>query len=160
MSLEIIFSAGGATVSFIQVLVVGSDVGNRTALVDILEECGLEPVIASNVKETSNILARRPTHVVFCEDNLPDGSFREILRLVKATRPESQVVVSSKLGGVDEYIEAMNLGAFDFIVPPYRDADVVSVIDSACDRYRLKRKDESFLYIQAGESPPGGGSMA
>lgn len=146
--------------SFIQVLVVGSDVGNRSALVDILEECGLEPVIASNVKETGNILARRPTHVVFCEDNLPDGSFREILRLVKATRPESQVVVSSKLGGVDEYIEAMNLGAFDFIVPPYRDADVVSVIDSACDRYRLKRKDESFLYIQPGEFPQGGGSMA
>jgi len=160
MSLEIIFSAGGATVSFIQVLVVGSDVGNRTALVNILEECGLEPVIASNVEETGNILARRPTHVVFCEDNLPDGSFREILRLVRATRPDIQVVVSSKLGDVDQYIEAMNLGAFDFIAPPYRDADVISVIDSACDRYRLKRKDESFLYIQTGESPAGGGSMA
>ena len=146
--------------SFIQVLVVGSDVGNRTALVNILEECGLEPVIASNVEETRTILARRPTHVVFCEDNLPDGSFREILRLVKATRPESQVVVSSKLGGVDEYIEAMNLGAFDFIAPPYRDADVISVTDGACDRYRLKRKDESFLYIQTGESPQGGGPMA
>jgi DNA-binding NtrC family response regulator len=160
MRLEIIFSAGGATVSFIQVLVVGSDVGNRTALVNILEECGLEPVIASNVEEAGNILARRPTHVVFCEDNLPDGSFREILRLVRATRPDSQVVVSSKLGDVDQYIEAMILGAFDFIAPPYRDADVISVIDSACDRYRLKRKDESFLYIQTGESPAGGGSMA
>jgi DNA-binding NtrC family response regulator len=147
-------------VSFIQVLVVGSDVENRTALVDILEECGLDPVIASNVEETGNILARRPAHVVFCEDNLSDGSFREILRLVKATRPEIQVVVSSKLGDVEEYIEAMNLGAFDFIAPPYRDTDVVSVVDSACDRYRLKRKDESFLYVQTGELPQGGGSVA
>ena len=146
--------------SFIQVLVVGSDVGNRTALVEILEECGLEPVTASNVEEAGNILARRPTHVVFCEDTLSDGGFREILRLVKATRPESQVVVASKLGDVDEYIEAMNLGAFDFIAPPYRDADVISVIDSACDRYRLKRKDESFLYIQTGDPRPGGGPMA
>jgi DNA-binding NtrC family response regulator len=158
--LEIIFQRRRQTVSFIQVLVVGSDVGNRTALVQILEECGLEPVTASNVEETGNILARRPTHVVFCEDTLSDGGFREILRLVKATRPESQVVVASKLGDVDEYIEAMNLGAFDFIAPPYRDADVISVIDSACDRYRLKRKDESFLYIHTGESPPGGGPMA
>ena len=146
--------------SFIQVLVVGSDVENRTALVDILEECGLEPVIASKVKETGNILARRPAHVVFCEDNLSDGSFREILRLVKATRPEIQVVVSSKLGDVEEYIEAMNLGAFDFIAPPYRDTDVVSVVDSACDRYRLKWKDESFLYVQTGGLPQGGGSVA
>ena len=146
--------------SFIQVLVVGSDVGNRTALVNILEECGLEPVIASNVEETGNLLARRPAHVVFCEDSLPDGSFREILRLVKATQPEIQVVVSSKLGDVEEYIEAMNLGAFDFIAPPYRGTDVVSVVDSACDRYRLKRKDESFLYIQTREWPPGGESAA
>ena len=146
--------------SFIQVLVVGSDVENRTALVDILEECGLEPVIASNLEETRNILARRPMHVVFCEDNLIDGGFREILRLVKAATPEIQVVVSSRLADVDEYIEAMNLGAFDFIAPPYRDADVISVIDSACDRYRLKRKDESFLYIQTGDPRPGGGPMA
>ena len=144
--------------SFIQVLVVGSDVANRTALVDILEECGLEPVIASNVEETGNILARRPAHVVFCEDILPDGSFREILRLVKTTQPEIQVVVSSKLGDVEEYIEAMNLGAFDFIAPPYRGNDVVSVVDSACDRYRLRRKDESFVYVQA--RPPGGASVA
>lgn len=146
--------------SFIQVLVVGSDVRNRTALVDILEECGLEPVIASNVEETANILARRLAHVVFCEDNLPDGSFREILHLVKASRPEIQVVVSSKLGDVEEYIEAMNLGAFDFIAPPYRGTDVVSVVDSACDRYRLRRQDESFLNVQTGGWPPGGESVA
>src|SRR5258707_1428876 len=104
--------------NLIQVLVVGSAVGKRKALVDILEECGLEPVIASNLGEVRNILGRRPIHVVFCEDNLPDGGFREILRLVKANRPEVQVVLSSMLGDVDEYIEAMNLGAFDFVAPP------------------------------------------
>jgi hypothetical protein len=36
----------------------------------------------SNVEETR--------HVVFCEDNLPDGGFREIHCLVKANRPEIQ----------------------------------------------------------------------
>src|SRR5258708_34443470 len=105
--------------NLIQVLVVGSAVGKRNALIDILEECGLEPVIASNLGEVSNILARRPMHVVFCEDNLPDGGFREILRLVKANRPEIQVVLSSMLGDVNESIETINLGAFDFIAPPY-----------------------------------------
>jgi DNA-binding NtrC family response regulator len=130
----------------IHVLVVGSDIGKRTALVDILEACGLEPMIASNVEETRQILARRPLHMVFCEDNLPDGGFREILRLVKANRPEIQVVVSSMLGDVDEYVEAMNLGAFDFIAPPYRSTEIVCVVDGACKRYRLKRKDETILY--------------
>jgi DNA-binding NtrC family response regulator len=144
-------------VNRIQVLLVGADVGKRTALVDILEECGLEPMIASNVEETIQILARRPPHVVFCEDNLPDGGFREILCLVKAYRPKIQVVLSSMLGAVDEYIEAMNLGAFDFIAPPYRTTEIVSVVDGACKRYRLKRKDEGILDDQPEELLQGGG---
>jgi len=142
--------------NLIQVLVVGSAVGKRNALIDILEECGLEPVIASNLGEVRNILGRRPIHVVFCEDNLPDGGFREILRLVKANRPEVQVVLSSMLGDVDEYIEAMNLGAFDFISPPYRSTEIASVVDSASRRYRLKRKDEAILYDQTEELLQGG----
>jgi DNA-binding NtrC family response regulator len=146
-------------VSWIQVLVVGANVEKRTAIVDVLEECGLEPVIASNLEETRNILARRPMHVVFCEDYLPDGSFREVLRMVKATKPEIQVVVSSMLEDVDEYIEAMNLGAFDFIAPPYHGAEIVSVVDSASKRYRLKRGDETILYNQAEPLPQGGKSV-
>ncbi|MCU1300208.1 MAG: two component, sigma54 specific, transcriptional regulator, Fis family [Candidatus Sulfotelmatobacter sp.] len=134
--------------NLIQVLVVGSAVGKRNALIDILEECGLKPVIASNLGEVRNILGRRPIHVVFCEDNLPEGGFREILRLVKANRPEVQVVLSSMLGDVDEYIEAMNLGAFDFVAPPYRRPEIVTVVDSASRRYRLKRKDEAIPYDQ------------
>lgn len=137
--------------SGIQVLVVGSDVGKRTALVDVLEECGLEPVIASNLVEARNILARRTMHVVFCEENLSDGGFREILRLVKPARPEIQVVVSSMLRGVEEYIEAMNLGAFDFITPPYRATQIISVVNGASQRYRLRLEDESLTYIPSEE---------
>jgi len=147
-------------VSWIHVLVVGWDAAKRAALVDILEECGLEPVIASNLEEAHNILARRPMHVVFCEDNLSDGGFRELLRLVKADTPEIQVVVSSRLVDVDEYIEAMNLGAFDFIAPPYRGTEIISVVDSASKRYRLKRKDGTIPYIPADELPHRGKSVA
>ena len=135
----------------IQVLVTGCDAGKRTALLNRLEEYGLEPMIASNVEETRQILERKPVHVVFCEDRLPDGGFREILCLVKANSPEVQLVVSSMLGDVHEYIEAMNLGAFTFIAPPYRSSEIISVVDGAHRRYRLKRKDEGILYQQTEE---------
>ena len=72
----------------IQVMVAGCDAGKRTALFNMLEEYGLRPMIAANVEETRQILERRPMHVVFCEDRLPDGGFRDILCLVKANRPE------------------------------------------------------------------------
>jgi len=147
-------------VSGIQVLVVGSDVGKRSALVNILEECGLEPVIASNLVEALDILARRPMHVVFCEENLSDGGFREILRLVKSARPEIQVVLSSMLRDVEEYIEAMNLGAFDFITPPYRATQIISVVNGASKRYRLRLEDETLTYIPPEALPHGGRSIS
>jgi DNA-binding NtrC family response regulator len=146
-------------VKSIQVLVTGCDAGKRTALLNMLEEYGLQPIIASNVEETRQIIERRPMHVVFCEDRLPDGGFREILRLVKANRPEIQVVVSSMLGDVHEYIEAMNLGVFDFIAPPYRSSEIISVVDGAYRRYGLKRKDEGVLHHQT-EVVQGGESVA
>ena len=64
----------------------------------MLEEYGLEPMIAANVEEARQILERMLMQVVFSEDRLLDGGFREILCLVKANRPEVQVVVSSMLG--------------------------------------------------------------
>jgi DNA-binding NtrC family response regulator len=144
----------------IQVLVTGCDAGKRTALLSMLEEYGLEPMIASNVEETRQVLGRRPMHVVFCEDKLPDGGFREVLCLVKASRPEIQVVLSSMLGDVHEYIEAMNLGAFDFVAPPYRSSEIVSIVDGAYRRYRLRRKDEAGLFDQTEELCKAGKSVA
>ena len=71
----------------IQVLVTGCDAGKRTALLNMLEEYGLEPMIASNVEETRQILERRPMHVVFCEDKLPDGGFEKIFAWSRAAGP-------------------------------------------------------------------------
>jgi DNA-binding NtrC family response regulator len=142
-------------VSWIQVMVAGAEGGRRTSLVNVLTECGLEPVVASTLQEIHTILSQQTVHVMFCDDNPHGGSFREILPLVKTARPEVQVVVSSMLRDLDEYIEAINLGAFDFVAPPYRGADIVSIVDSACERYRLKRNDDTMFYIQEKGLPQG-----
>jgi two-component system, response regulator, stage 0 sporulation protein F len=146
--------------SWIQALVACLDVERGATLAKTLEECSLEPVLASNVEEVRIILLQRPVHLVFCEDNLPEGGFREVLRLVKATRPDAQVVVSSLLGAWEEYLEAMHLGAFDFVPPPYRGDEIVSIVYRVCQNYCLKKKDNTLFYVQFGELPQGGKAIA
>jgi two-component system, NtrC family, response regulator PilR len=133
-------------VSWIQVVVASSNTGTKEPLAKILREFGLASLIAVSVSEVRNILLQRTVHVVFCDESLPEGGFREVLGLVKTTKPQVQVVVSSQLGELEEYLEAMNLGAFDFIAPPYRVADILSIIDSACQHYRLKIKAETMAH--------------
>jgi len=149
-------------VSWIKVLVAGSDPEKRGTLVNILMESGLEPMVASDIEEVRNILARKQLHIIFCEHNLSGGGFREILRMATQMGSLVEVVVSSMLGELDEYLHAMKLGAFDFVAPPYRGADIISIVDNACQHYLLRRKKESFFYVPptAQILPSGGKAIA
>jgi DNA-binding NtrC family response regulator len=137
-------------VSWLQVLVVCSDPGRRSALVDLLAQFGLEPVVAADMNEVRAVFAQRPPHLVFCEEGLPEGGFREVLCLAKATGSEVAVVVCSLLGELDQYLEAMQLGAFDFIAPPYRRGEVEFIVNSVRQNYLLKRVGGIRPYMQAG----------
>jgi DNA-binding NtrC family response regulator len=136
--------------SWLQVLVACSNSQRRSALVDILAQFGLQPIVAADMNEVRTICAQQPLHLVFCEDGLPEGGFRELLRLAKASGSEVAVVVCSLLGELDQYLEAMQLGAFDFIAPPYRRGEVEFIVDSVRKNYLLKRMGGTHPYIQAG----------
>ncbi len=59
-----------------------------------------------------------PPHLVFTEDTLPDGTWAEVVkRSLMASKPV-KVIVISRVVDVSLYVEAMDGGAFDFIVPP------------------------------------------
>jgi DNA-binding NtrC family response regulator len=136
--------------SWLQVLVACSNPERRSTLVDILAQLGLEPVVAADMDEVRAIFAQSPLHLVFCEDGLPEGGFRELLRLAKANGSEVAVVVCSLLGELDRYLEAMQLGAFDFIAPPYCRGEVEFIVNSVRKNYLLKRMGGTHPHMQAG----------
>ena len=108
--------------SSLKVLLVSSDPANRQLLKSLLEECHLSPVCCSTVRDARTRLARRHVPVVFCEAQLTDGSFRDLLGAADTTI--SKVVVTSRSGDTHEYVEAMSLGAFDYMSSPYRRSEV------------------------------------
>jgi two-component system response regulator PilR (NtrC family) len=117
--------------------------------VEILAQCGLEPVIAADTSEVRAVFAQRPVHLAFCEEGLPEGGFREVLRLAKTTGSGVAIVVCSLLGELDQYLEAMQLGAFDFIAPPYRRDEVESIVKSVRRNYASKPMGGTRPYFQA-----------
>ena len=77
------------------------------------------------------MLAREPVQIVFCEAGLIDGTFRDVLRAVRGAGSKVPVVVASRVDDTREYIEAMGLGAFDYIACPYRHSEVERIVSSA-----------------------------
>jgi DNA-binding NtrC family response regulator len=118
--------------SRLRVLVTSSDPDNSRKLGSILSECGLDPVLTSTLEDSQSLLAKRDISLVFCDAQLADGTFRELLRLTEAAR--IPVVVASRVHETPQYLEAMRLGAFDFIAPPYRRSEVEHIVASALHR--------------------------
>ena len=112
-----------------RVLVVCSQQQTLQTLVGILWQCGVRPLVASTVRAARAALVY-PIYVVFCEDQLPDGGFEAVLDLLRALRPVARLLVCSGLDDVDRYLHAMDLGAFDFLCPPYKLPEIEHTLEN------------------------------
>ena len=108
------------------VLVVSSYRERCQSLVGVLSNLGVESCATSNLAEAYDALSRKPVSLVFCDDCLKDGSYRSLLRSLRPRARWPRVVVTTRTGEWPEYLEAVELGAFDMIQFPYRPADVES----------------------------------
>jgi DNA-binding NtrC family response regulator len=69
--------------------------------------------------------------VVFCERSLSDGTYRDLLTVTRLQGRSVCLIVTSRLANWDEYLEALNDGAFDLIESPSQTTDVVRVLNQA-----------------------------
>ena len=90
--------------------------------------------MCSTLRELQSRLANQQIDLIFCATKLNDGSFREVLRALKLAQPPVPVVVFSRVGDPEEYLEAMRLGAFDFLAPPYGPREVDWIVSHAMGR--------------------------
>jgi len=100
----------------------------------------LETLICPSVQGARTVAVRPDIAVVFCDDVLPDGSYRELLAaLPRMTRKVPVVVVMSGADRDRTYREAMEEGAFDVIPSPCSKQDVQWVVIRAMDLAQMPR---------------------
>lgn len=123
-----------------EVMIASSDLENRRKLAQILEFWGLEPICSPSVDQAREILSRGSIRLVFCEDSLRDGSFRDLLDAVKTSANRVRVIVIARNGAggdVDTREEALQMGAFGVISPSFQPTDVEwTVIEALRDAQR------------------------
>ena len=77
------------------------------------------------------MFANQRIDLVFCDRGLADGTYRDILAMTHSKSPRVRLVVTSRLADWEEYLEALDNGAFDLIASPSQTADIVRVINQA-----------------------------
>ena len=114
-----------------EVLIATADLETCRRIAHILSQWGLAPVCAVTVAKTTALLAQQGIRMVFCDDRLADGNFRDVLGAAKLVQSKARVVVTSRTDDPGGYLEAVRLGAFDVIPCPCRPADVHRVVSHA-----------------------------
>jgi two-component system nitrogen regulation response regulator NtrX len=113
------------------VLVVDDDATVRRACADLLAARGYRAVEADSVVEGLRLFGGRNPAAVILDMKLPDGMGIDVLRELQRKAPGTPVVVVSGYGSVTEAVEAMRIGATDFLEKPIRGERLVEVLERA-----------------------------
>ena len=99
-----------------------------------LEEQSIDVTTARNCAEAALALwSDRPPHMVFTEIRLADGNWADVLTLAAKACAPVNVIVVAPFADISFYVQAIERGAFDFIVPPLSDPELLHVVRIAAE---------------------------
>ena len=112
---------------------------------EAVEADGFEPDVASSGTEAMRWLAEGRRYAAVLTDlRLPGADGIAVLRQAKESDPELPVIVMTAYGTIENAVEAMKLGAFDFIQKPI-DVDHLSLLLRRCREHRELRHENLLL---------------
>jgi two-component system, NtrC family, response regulator AtoC len=103
-----------------------------------LREEGYEVFVAMNGEEAMKIFADEKPDLALLDIVLPGVDGVEVLRQMKQQNPSVIAVMMSAYHMVDRAVEAMKLGAYDYLVKPFHLADMLNTIRRASEMLRLR----------------------
>ena len=111
-----------------------------------LEEQSISIFTARNCADAALALwSDCPPHLVFTEIQLADGNWADILTLASKASLPVNVIVVAPFADVRFYVEAIERGAFDFIVPPLSDPELLHVVRIAAENAISRRCKHAAL---------------
>ena len=107
-----------------KILVVDDKEGMREMLAVALSEQGYEIETASNGLDAIQILHEKAFSLIITDYNMPGANGLDVLRAARDAAPDTAVILISAFGTVEIAVEAMRLGARDFISKPFPVAEL------------------------------------
>ncbi|HVY71760.1 MAG TPA: sigma 54-interacting transcriptional regulator, partial [Verrucomicrobiae bacterium] len=125
----------------LSILIVEDELLLRKQLAATLERLGTDVTQAASLDQARKFLERLSADFVLLDVNLPDGSGLDLLK-EKAISASTSVIVMTAHGGVAGAVEAIKLGAVDYLVKPFDPGELPLVIQRARRAAKSARLDE------------------
>jgi DNA-binding NtrC family response regulator len=115
-------------------IVACADPKIRQLLTSVLSEFRLHPVLPETLDDAKRLIIQEETAIAFVQPRFSDGTFLEVLGVAECPKSPVPVIVCSEFYDMNIHIEAMSMGAFDYLAFPFRREEVAWVVNHAIGR--------------------------
>jgi len=111
----------------------------RDRMMSFLSDHAIDVFLAEGVGEAQAKLAEPLKYdLAFVDAELPDGSWRDLLQFVVASRTNCEMVVCSRVGDERLWAEVIQCGAFDLLPEPMEKQEILRIMHSALDSHYME----------------------
>jgi two-component system cell cycle sensor histidine kinase/response regulator CckA len=112
-----------------------------------LEAEGRTLLLAGSAREALVVGGREgDIDVALVDKNLGDGSGLDVARALKEAKPDVEVILVTGYASLDSAIQAMQIGAFDYVTKPISDYDALNLkVENAIEKVRMKRRQRDLV---------------
>ncbi|WP_282280907.1 two-component system response regulator RssB [Pseudomonas sp. PS02302] len=126
-------------------LIIDDDEVVRLSLADYLEDSGFNVLQASNGQQGLEIFEREQPDLIICDLRMPQVDGLTLLRRISELSIDTPVLVLSGAGVMSDVVEALRLGAADYLIKPLEDLIVLEhSVNRALDRARLRLENDRY----------------
>ena len=123
-----------------RILVVDDEEQMRDLLAKVLERKGFQTSVCGDGTEALAFLEKEPVDLVVTDVRMPGLGGMEALRAVKELNPDIVVIIMTAFGSIDQAVQAVKEGAYDYINKPFKIDEMLLTIEKALDERRLRHE--------------------
>ncbi len=117
----------------------------RENIQDFLEDYGYEVLGAKNGREGLELFEAETPDLILVDLRMPEIDGLELLARVRKRSPDTPVIVVSGTGIIGDAVEALRLGAWDYLLKPIQDLSMLRhAVEKALERARLIRENRAY----------------
>jgi DNA-binding NtrC family response regulator len=124
-----------------KVLVVDDEANLRKVLATMLRRTGYDVTVAADGEQGLAEFQKSGADIVVTDLVMPKMGGMELLRSVNSSNPDVPVIIITAHGTVDSAVEAIKLGAFDYITKPFDQTEIQSVIAKAARTHDIAQRN-------------------
>jgi len=122
------------------ILIVDDEKLLRLSLQKVLNDAGFPVLEAASITEAAKQIKQHDADIIILDQKLPDGTGIDFFRHLKNSSSEIPVIMLTAVDRSDVAVQAMKLGAYDYVTKPVNYDELVIVVEKALESTRLKRQ--------------------